>query len=27
VKTFDLPFLHPTCEKSLDALLDAQIDL
>jgi hypothetical protein len=27
VKRFDLPFFHPTCEWTLDSLLDAQIDL
>ncbi len=27
VKHFDLPLFHPTCDKSLDALLNAQIDL
>ncbi len=27
VKTYDRPIWHPTCEKTLDALLDAEIDV
>ncbi len=27
VKTFGLSLFHPTCETTLDALLDAQIDV
>jgi hypothetical protein len=27
VKTFDMSIWHPTCEKTLDALLDAEVDV
>jgi hypothetical protein len=27
VKYFEMPIWHPTCEKSLDELLDAKVDL
>jgi hypothetical protein len=27
VKYFDMPIWHPTCEKTLDNLLDAKVDL
>jgi len=27
VKYFDMPIFHPTCEKTLDELLNAEVDL
>ncbi len=27
VKCFDMPIWHPTCEKALDTLLDAKVDV